>query len=77
MAEWKPLAVPVYPHRNSMVLIMFQEPLKPRLTDAVHVQKHFFANGMRLIEKAVSWNSFSFPPGYFSRRESLKVCQDY
>ena len=60
MAEcyWKPLTVPVYPQRNAMVLIMFQEPLKPGLTDAVHVQKHFFAHGLRLIEKAVRWNSF-------------------
>jgi len=59
---WKPLTVPVYPWRNAMVLIMFQEPLKPGLTDAVHMQKHFLADGMRLIEKAVSWNSFSFSP---------------
>lgn len=57
-----------------MILIMVHKPLKPGFADAVEVQKHLLADGLRPIKEAVRWTSFSFFPDCFNRRKSLNVC---
>ena len=41
---------------------MVHKPLKPGFADAVEVQKHLLADGLRPIKEAVRWTSFSFSP---------------
>ena len=57
-----------------MILIMVHKPLKPGFADAVEVQKHLLADGLRPIKEAVRWTSFSFFPDCFNHHKSLNVC---
>ena len=58
-----------------MIFVVIKKPLKVRFADSIEVEKHLLTDGCRVVQKAVRWTSLSCFAGFFSRRESLNVCQ--
>ena len=58
-----------YPHNGP-------QAFETEFADALEVQKHLLADGLRPIKEAVWWTSFSFFPDCFNCRKSLNVCFD-